>query len=125
MPPPGVPDRRHTGQVDDTSLGRCRRRWRSPRKARSRRRVHDGATATLEQLRNGALGGAKHGGEAEIDDVAPHVLLDVSGKGQAAPSRWQRRLPERIVVEDVEPAECLHRASDHGFDARQRPRIGP
>jgi hypothetical protein len=59
-----------------------------------------------------------------LNDVAPHVLLDVSGKGQAAPSRWQRRLPERIVVEDVEAAERLHRASDHGFDAYQRPRIG-
>src|SRR5262245_30535847 len=60
-------------------------------KPRDRRRVHDGATATLEQLGNGALGGAEHGGEAEVDDVAPHILLDVAGEGQATPSRRQRR----------------------------------
>jgi len=86
--------------------------------------IHDGPASPLEQLGESALGGPEHAGEPDVDDVRPHGVVELAGEGEPALSRGQRRLPEGVVVQDVEAAERRHRGPDHGLDARGGPRIG-
>ena len=92
--------------------------------AGDRRGIDDRAAAALEQFRNRPLRGAEHAGEAQLDRVGPHRLVDVADEGEPAPARRQRGLAERIVVQDVEAAEGLDGAADHRVDARRLRRIG-
>jgi hypothetical protein len=78
----------------------------------------------LEQLGEGALGGAKDAGQPDVDDVGPHLVVELAGEGEPALSRRKRRLAEGVVVQDVEAAEGLHGTAHHVLDARGSARVG-
>src|SRR5206468_4217235 len=116
--PSRVLDGRHSGEVDHAGLRRIvGADGKVGEETGDRRGVHDGPAPALEQLGEGTLGGAKDAGEPDVDDVRPHVVVELAGEGEPALPRGERRLPEGVVVQDIEATERLHGTAHHGLDA--------
>ena len=120
-----VLDGGHPREIDDAGLGRVvGADGEVGEEAGDRRRVHDRAAAAGEQLGDGTLHRPEHAGEAELDGVRPHALVEVTEKRQPALATRQRGLAEGVVVQDVEAAEGLHGAADHRVDPCRGAGIG-